>query len=171
MMVAPGFVGRFAFGVHNHSATAAALAGEHATHRDLLFVAQSVSANGNARETVLGWWRVAAVLFPRARFLAKADDDCFVHLPRLLAHVEKLAGCHPFLYMGSMIYGVRDAAKPCSQMACFGWDYSHGQARECAARKLPQPYPSSECFKGSHFSANADGAESERWARQSMSSR
>ena len=141
MMVTPGFVGRFAFGVHNHSATAAALAGEHATHRDLLFVAQSVSANGNARETVLGWWRVAAGLFPRARFLAKADDDCFVHLPRLLAHVEKLAGCHPFLYMGSMIYGVRDAATPCSQMACFGWDYSRGQARECAARKLPQPYP------------------------------
>ena len=45
--------GRFAFGVHNHSATAAALAGEHAAHRDLLFVAQSVSANGNAREAVL----------------------------------------------------------------------------------------------------------------------
>ena len=26
-------------------------------------------------------------------------------------------------------------------MACFGWDYSREQARECAARKLPQPYP------------------------------
>ena len=115
MMVTPGFVGRFAFGVHNHSATAAALAGEHATHRDLLFVAQSVSANGNARETVLGWWRVAAGLFPRARFLAKADDDCFVHLPRLLAHVEKLAGCHPFLYMGSMIYGVREQPRLAQQ--------------------------------------------------------
>ena len=85
-MDAPGFVGRFAFGVHNHSATAAALAGEHATHRDLLFVAQSVSANGNARETVLGWWRVASF---RARASSRRRTTTVSSICRGCSHTSR----------------------------------------------------------------------------------
>ena len=82
-----------------------------------------------------GWWRAAAALAARGtavRWVAKVDDDSFVHLPNLEAGLRRLH-CHRHLYLGSF---ARSGYDPVRLVKCgFSWTGSDNYRRYgCQAR-------------------------------------
>lgn len=103
------------------SATFAALATENASASDLL-CASVPASDGRVRGPLLAlwWWlQYAYRVYPHARFVGKADDDVFVHLPdatRLLRAVPPSLA--PNALLGVIMY-FRALIKAESELASF----------------------------------------------------
>lgn len=79
------------------------------------------------------WWRAAARLLlvsEGLRFVAKVDDDSFVHVPRLLTTAMLGIGCEPFIYFGALALTGYDAQR--FSKCGFSW---YGMANEPPVKK------------------------------------
>ena len=119
---------------------------ERVLHGDLLLLnATHVSTSnsslvGSMFETSFGWWLTAAIRFPRANFLAKTDDDSYVHVPRLAAYLSTLT-CAPSLIFGHLVFG---SFNPSLR-------YDHGFRCLWSRGWVPQDYLRQQCdMKGAH---------------------
>lgn len=98
----------FAVGTHNLTEhESRALWDEVKLEADLMLM-RSVDDGGTKAVTIdkaYEWWRLAASMLQRntaLRYVAKVDDDSFVHIPRLLMTAQLGIGCDEFIYFGAM---------------------------------------------------------------------
>jgi hypothetical protein len=137
------FVGRFALGISRAGADKSSvpyeeLIREQGTQRDLLFVNLTASDRGTIRDASLGWWRLAHRFFPTAAYIAKCDDDTFIHIPRLLHHMRNL-GCHPSLYLGAIDFGTFNTSS--NRVICWSWTWDKKIAQRCEQSAGRRPIP------------------------------
>ena len=115
-------------------ARARSLEAEAALHRDILLLDVADRVVLSLPKT-FGWWQAAAALVAHGtavRWVAKVDDDSFVHLPNLEAGLRRLH-CHRHLYLGSF---ARSGYDPVRLAKCgFSWTGSDNYRRYgCQAR-------------------------------------
>lgn len=121
------------------AARARSLEAEAALHRDILLLDVADRVVLSLPKT-FGWWQAAAALIAQGtavRWVAKVDDDSFVHLPNLEAGLRRLH-CHPHLYLGSF---ARCGYDPVRLTKCgFSWTGSGNYRRYgCQARGAEPP--------------------------------
>ena len=125
-----------------------ALQQEHAAHGDLEYIdASDFAVRGgifSCIDKLFAWFPHVAGRFPNAKFYAKADDDSYVDVRRLLALLSPLAGT-PNAYLGYVQYDsfITDEWKHC------GWSagpvgaahaFSHGCPHDGARSYGPFPF-------------------------------
>ena len=120
-------------------ARARSLEAEAALYRDVLLLDVADRVVLSLPKT-FGWWQAAAALIAQGtavRWVAKVDDDSFVHLPNLEAGLRRLH-CHPHLYLGSF---ARCGYDPVRLAKCgFSWTGSGNSRRYgCQARGAEPP--------------------------------
>ena len=126
-----------------------ALHAEMARHADLIFVNATAVADGSAMQAAFGWWLAAPARFPRATYIGKTDDDSFVHIPRLLAHLgglscEETTGGGRAVYAGHLQF---TTPNPRKAEGCTIWANNFEEAQElytkrgCAALGARPPVP------------------------------
>ena len=88
------------------------------------------------------WYRHAVKTWPAATFIAKTDDDAYVHTLKLEHNMRRFAS-QPLVYIGSTLWGsyITKTFEPCARrmgpMMCKGGM----QEEKCAERGAVGPYP------------------------------
>ena len=112
-----------------------ALHAEAARHADLIFVNATAVADGSAMQA-FGWWFAAPARLPRATYIGKTDDDSFVHIPRLLAHLGGLlretTGDGRAVYAGHLQF---TTPNPRKAEGCAIWANNFEEAQELYVRR------------------------------------
>ena len=123
-----------------------ALHAEMARHADLIFVNATAVADGSAMQAAFGWWLAAPARFPRATYIGKTDDDSFVHIPRLLAHLgglscEETTGGGRAVYAGHLQF---TTPNPRKAEGCTIW--ANNFERSAGALREEEDAPPSAAF-------------------------
>ena len=123
-----------------------ALEAEAAEHHDMLLL-DVIDQVVLTLPKTFGWWMAASRMLPSQessqvagpRWVAKVDDDSFVHLPNLQADLRSLH-CHPILYYGSFAFSGYD---PNGLSKCgFSWQGAVNFDRlNCRSRGAQPPTP------------------------------
>ena len=91
--------------------------------------------------SLASWLNAAPRLYPTAAFVAKMDDDAYVHAPDLLAllrTVEAAPSHTPYTYLGAMSWFHWQPA--IFERSGFGWYFSEawGKGRFCRNESLAE---------------------------------
>ena len=114
---------------------------EAALHRDLVLLRDVADVCVLSMPKAYAWWRHAATLLPSgAAHVGKFDDDTFVNVPRLEAHLDTLR-CHRHLLYGTIAYS---GYNPETFGKCaFSWGSVHSPYKKyrCSERGFHPPVP------------------------------
>lgn len=117
------------------------LRSEANSHSDMLLL-ENVPERKSPCLKTMAWYRYAVHAFPRATFIAKTDDDAYVHTVKLELNMRPFVG-QRWVYVGSTLWGsfITRTFEPCARrlgpmMA------SAGMVEEnCKTRGAIGPYP------------------------------
>jgi len=114
---------------------------EAAEYGDMLLLERVPERKSPCLKT-MAWYRHALQAYPAATFIAKTDDDAYVHTVKLEVNMRRFAH-EPLVYIGSTLWGtyIVDSFEACARrmgpMMCAG-----GMREErCAERGAIGPYP------------------------------
>ena len=114
---------------------------EQTEHNDLL-VLDTVPERKSPCLKTMAWYTWATKHYPDAVFIAKTDDDAYVHVLKLELNMRRFAS-EPLIYIGSTLWGsfIKKTFAPCARrmgpMMCVG-----GMKEEnCVAQGAVGPYP------------------------------
>ena len=115
--------------------------GEARAHDDMLLL-ETVPERKSPCLKTMAWYRYAVHAFPRATFIAKTDDDAYVHTVKLEVNMRPFVG-QQWVYVGSTLWGsyITKTFEPCARR--LGPMMAHGGMAEenCRPRGAIGPYP------------------------------
>ena len=118
------------------------LRAEVGLHGGDLLLADGVPERKSPCLKTMWWYRHAVKTWPAATFIAKTDDDAYVHTLKLEHNMRRFAS-QPLVYIGSTLWGsyITKTFEPCARrmgpMMCKGGM----QEEKCAERGAVGPYP------------------------------
>jgi hypothetical protein len=117
------------------------LATEQQQHRDLLMLEKVPERKSPCLKT-MAWYRWAVGHYADVTFIAKTDDDAYVHTPKLELNMRPFAS-EPLIYIGSTLWGtyIKETFEPCARR--MGPMMAVGGMKEerCVERGADGPYP------------------------------
>jgi len=117
------------------------LAAEQQKHRDLLMLEKVPERKSPCLKT-MAWYRWAVGHYVDITFIAKTDDDAYVHTPKLELNMRPFAP-EPLVYIGSTLWGtyIKQTFEPCARR--MGPMMAVGGMKEerCEKRGADGPYP------------------------------
>jgi len=120
---------------------AADLRAEAAQHKDLVVLERVPERKSPCLKT-MAWYRYAVAAYPGATFIAKTDDDAYVHTVKLEHNMRRFAH-EPHIYIGSTLWGsyATKTFEPCARR--MGPMMTMGGMKEenCVEKGAVGPYP------------------------------
>lgn len=118
-----------------------ALRKEADEHGDTLLLERVPERKSPCLKT-MAWYRHAVSAFPRATFIAKTDDDAYVHTIKLEHNMRRFAGVS-HVYVGSTLWGsyITKTFEACARRMGPMMTVSGMQEEKCVERGAIGPYP------------------------------
>ncbi|KAL3914777.1 MAG: hypothetical protein SGPRY_007502, partial [Prymnesium sp.] len=117
------------------------LRSEASAHTDMLLL-ENVPERKSPCLKTMAWYRYAVTAYPRASFIAKTDDDAYVHTVKLEVNMRPFLG-QQWVYVGSTLWGafIKETFEPCARR--LGPMMASGGMKEenCKPRGAIGPYP------------------------------
>ena len=117
------------------------LRNEASKHSDMLLLEQVPERKSPCLKT-MAWYKYAVKTYPKAVFIAKTDDDAFVHTVKLEHNMRRFAGQQD-IYIGSTLWGsyITKTFEACARR--MGPNMAVGGMKEerCYERGAIGPYP------------------------------
>lgn len=117
------------------------LRAEAAEHGDMLILEDVPERKSPCLKT-MAWFRHAAATYPHATFLAKTDDDAFVHTIKLEHNMRRFAH-EPRIYLGSTLWGtyIPKTFEACARRMGPMMALGGMKEEKCLERGAIGPYP------------------------------